>query len=288
MPKHSRGKKSQRNLRQSYSISGKQVVGLTVTNGNTASLSALSPLTFSGSVPFRLATAFKYFRFKRVSLHIPPIVRFETTVPTTSLAGLWCMAYVPEANGLTTSTTYVNACSIPDNIIGTAQIVNSNVSNNSTLSTGWPGTLMVAGDTESKRFTIRSGALNEGVLRKYECKSDSQGTIILAVSDPAGGNTVVTQIVMSYTIEFSEPFVDDLLGSALPPLTDGKSSDAEYDATRSLDAYDVKEDCEWIRHPSRAESTAPPHTPRPPGVDTRSNMGTRSVSSQAPSSLKRL
>jgi hypothetical protein len=205
-------------------MSSKLLLGFTVANGNPSTGLHLSPTVVSTSSIARMAIAFKYYRFKQIRLEFQPVVRYETTVPSTSASSFWASGYVPESTTSSfTATNFQYTSGLPDSVTGMSQIVNSNVSNNSTLSTGWPGTMMAAGDTEPRILRIRPSALNEGVLRKYACATDYQGQFFFSLADAAGANTVTAYAHMHFTIEFFEPVADDVFGSALLPVANPAS-----------------------------------------------------------------
>jgi len=177
---------------------------------------AVQPQSFS--VLSKFAQGFKFYRFTRLMLEILPVVRFETTVPTTSDAGQWAAAYLPEELVATpTSLSPGNLRTLPDCVNGMCQVVNSNVSNDSSLSGGWPGTLMIAGDTRSRHLRVSPRTLSEGLSKTYYCQGTTgpgvtQGFFAFALGDSAGGNTVKPAMLIHWTVRFEEPEDSSTLG----------------------------------------------------------------------------
>jgi len=173
--------------------------GFTVANGNTSVVQGLTPQAIACLVD--VCKAFKYYRFRELSLSIDPVVRFETTVPSTSACGNWAVAYVPDLITATSTTlTLGQVKSIKDSKGGMAQVVNVTVA---------PGSLLSAGDTVQRVLRIRRKVLREGAQLAYFCQGTpgagvTQGEFIFAVGDAAGANTVFASGLIQGTIDFWE------------------------------------------------------------------------------------
>jgi len=205
----------------SFSYSASAIIDIGVPNGDTSQGIGLTPATLSAPL-IALAKAFKYYRFKKLTFSLDPVVRFETTVPTTGSAGKWALAYVPE--GVTASFTGVTPTQLltcKDCVSGMAQVVNSNITDNSSLATGYPGYLLIAGDTTQRVLKVRRRTLNMGSQRYYFCQGTPglttiQGDVLFALQDSAGGNTVVLKGLVHFTIDFVEPEDSINIGAKVP------------------------------------------------------------------------
>jgi len=127
-------------------------------------------------------------------------------------------------NSLTTATVGT----LDHSVAGMAQIVNSNVSNNSTLSSGWPGTLMVAGDTVSRNLSVPTGRIPHQ-FPMYRTNNTSttqdpattQGNFLFAVGDSAGTNGVKFAIQWVTTVRFFNPVDATTITLPRPPPRSG-------------------------------------------------------------------
>jgi len=225
------------------SYSGKTNFSATIANTtNSVGVSINAQLGVIGNV----SKGFKFYRFRKLDLAIDPVVRFESSVPDTGVAGSWALAYVPELTTATLTTlTPTTLKTLDDNVAGQAQVVNSNITNNSALSAGYPGVLLIAGDTVQRHLRVKPKSLREGIFPMYLCAGTpgvevTQGQLIFAVEDSAGVNTVVFRSVLSYTVDFWECEDNTVLGLVprtlfLRPLTDDAAA---------LSVVDDKEDSE--------------------------------------------
>jgi len=153
------------------------------------------------------------------------VVRFETTTPSTSTAGQWTAAYLPEGTTASgTTLTPGNLRTLQDSVSGMAQVVNSNITNNSTLESGYPGVLLIPGDTNPRVLKVSKASLAMGLSPMYFCQGTSgagvtQGVLSFALGDTAGGNTVVFTCVLRWKITFFEAIDSATLGKPeLPPV----------------------------------------------------------------------
>jgi len=215
--KRASGTPSAGKLGEKYRIAGKAPIGFTVANGNNSVGVQLKPANLS-TLLTNLGKAFRFYRFRRLKFVFDPVIRYETTTPADGSSASWAFAYIPEGTSASlTTTTPPVLREIPDVVSGMAQVVNSNVSNNSSLSSGYPGVLLCAGDTCERSLTVRTSALADGTQRKYFTQgtdgiTTDQGILLFSVADSAGANTVKLFGVAHYEIEFSEPLDSATLG----------------------------------------------------------------------------
>jgi hypothetical protein len=126
------------------------------------------------------------------------------------------------------SLTTANVGTLDHFVSGMAQIVNSNVSNNSTLSSGWPGTLMVAGDTVSRRLSVPTGRIphqypmyRTNDIGTTQDPATVQGNFLFAVGDSAGTNGVKFEIQWVTTVRFFNPVDSTSITLPRPPPRSG-------------------------------------------------------------------
>lgn len=216
--------------RPDTTISGQYVLSDTIANGNTSRVLTIDTQAFA---PLQnVSKAFKYYRFRKLTFVVPPIVRFETTLPLTSDAGDFGLGYTPDLVSVTTtSITVPQVCSLRDSIRGQMAIVNSNITNNSTLSAGYPGVLLAPGGG-ARVLRVRSSTLRDGSDQLYLCAGTpgsfvSQGELIFAVNDAAGANTVKADILVKFTVDFYDWMDSSVLGLFGPKVVEQKDDDSE-------------------------------------------------------------
>jgi len=144
MPRKGKGRRGGKAAANSFVWRGRLPYSSIITNGHTSALVQVS----AGNLLPGLAQVFKFYKVERLRLNCDPVVRFETTVPSTSAAGRFAVAYYPDSLSGTTGLTIGDVVTIPDCVTGTAQVVNSNITNNSTL--------LQAGQELSWSLAIRS------------------------------------------------------------------------------------------------------------------------------------
>jgi len=190
---------------------------MTVANGNTSVGLLVKPANLSTACA-NLSKAFRFYRILKLSVNFDPIVRFETTVPTNAGAGAWTAAYIPEGTSASlTATGYSTLREVPDSVGGMAQVVNSNITDNSSLAAGYPGFLLIPGDTTQRRLRVKPKSLRVGSQRMYFTQgtdgiTTDQGILLFAVADSAGGNTVIATATIFYSVLFMEPLDSVNLG----------------------------------------------------------------------------
>jgi hypothetical protein len=172
-------------------------MGILVANGNSSATASLTPLAFTRLLS--IAKGYEFYRFTRVSVRIPPITRFETSIPQTSTANLYAFGYLPEQpSGSSTSLTPASVAALQASFTGSTTIANS------TLNTLW-----VSGETAERVLRVPKAVLLSNPLQRYRVATISedpatvQGTFCLSLGDTAGSNTVIMYATLDYTVEFS-------------------------------------------------------------------------------------
>jgi len=154
-----------------------------------------------------LQKAYEFYRFTRLTLDLIPAVRFETTLPSTSASGLGVVAYYPEITTATTTSLSVTAVAqLSASRLLALQIVNANTISSTVNSSQW-----VEGETKRVSLRVPRSVLlatptrwfRTGLATTAEDLEIDQGTLIFAVQDAAGANTVVQYAHLSYTCEFN-------------------------------------------------------------------------------------
>lgn len=201
-------------------MSGQGGYDVVVLNGNTSVVSSITANSFpqAGNV----YKGFEFYKYTKLNFTISPPVRFETTVPASTLSAQWALGYMPEGTNATPTTITTNDVrSLPDSIGGMCQVVNVNTADESATNTG---KLLVAGDTKERVLRVRKSALNCSLAKMFRTQSATtgdpavlQGNVIVAVGDAAGTNTVKFFIRVTYTIRFFEPLFATDLSVPRPP-----------------------------------------------------------------------
>lgn len=216
--------------RRVFTLSGKSPFNFQVGNTNTSSAATLSASNVL--VPNNLRNAFEFYRFRRVSLSLAPVSRFETSWPASSNAACWSLGYLPEITLSTlTSISQADVASLADSITGSASVVNVNSADESGTNTG---KLLLPGDTVRRSLRVSPRTLNLGLAKMWRCNpsgttddpSTIQGTFIFAVTDAAGANLVRAQGELSWTVDLFEPLnaAGITLAKRLSTVTDEEKS----------------------------------------------------------------
>jgi len=190
-------------------FTGKSPFNFQVGNGNTSTVSVLSASNVL--VTNNLRDAFEFYRFRRVSLSLAPVSRFETTWPANSNSSAWSLGYLPEITLATsTSISQADVASLADAIVGSASVVNVASADESGTNTG---KLLLPGDTARRTLRVMPKTLNMSLAKMFRCNptgttddpATTQGTFIFAVADAAGANLVRAEGILSWTVELFEP-----------------------------------------------------------------------------------
>lgn len=197
---------------------GRDRLVLTITNGNTAAGVLLAP-NLTAKVD-SVAMAYEWYRFTKLDITVPPTVRFETTYPSTDNAHSAALAYYPETTAsFGASLTCAGLLSLPDSIPLALSVVNTN-----TNAFAQSGVNCITGHTMDRKLRVKKKSLLETPTRWFRVFTSTedafitQGTILVAVDDSAGGNTVKFNLVVDYVVEFRGTVNTALiaLGKSLP------------------------------------------------------------------------
>jgi len=205
-------------------VSGKSAIGLVILNGNTSGTVAISANAIQ-----RLANVqkgFEFYRFTKFNVLVPPFTRYETSIPFTSLAGQWGLAYYPEISTASmTSATVGGVCACTASLLGQCSIG---------FEAGGVPTVGIPGDTNCRTLRVPRSILLQTPTKWFRTNNTVttedtdiyQGSLVMAFNDSAGANTVSFYVHVDYTCEFSGPQDSTLLTlteSVMDSTTDAKS-----------------------------------------------------------------
>jgi hypothetical protein len=219
--KMARRRQSARGSSRSFLYSGKDQLDLVVANGNSSVAGAYSANGSFNTAVTNISKAFEYYRIERLRFTVMPVIRYESGFPTQSGSSIWAFGWLPETTNSTTTTITPGAVNtLSDSLTGMASIVNTQSADESGTNSGKS---LVTGETVPRHLNVSRKTLRLGLAKMYRTQSGVtgdpatiQGTVILALGDTAGANTVKVNIFVDFTIRFFEP-VDTTTISRGPP-----------------------------------------------------------------------
>jgi hypothetical protein len=185
-------------------MKGKEGLSLTITNTNQSVAFSVTASSLASSRLLAISGAYEYYRFKKLKFVVPPQTRWETALSSgfNDTAQSAALAFLPEVpvgavSGLGPSTILELEASKPFQYnLGIEGAASSFV-------------MSVPGNTNNWELQVPRDVLQSVPGKWYRVNAITedllavQGTLLVAVTDAAGSNTVVFKCQMCYEIEFS-------------------------------------------------------------------------------------
>jgi len=168
-------------------------------------------------------------------IHVPPLVRFETTQPKITACSTWGLGYYPE-NSTAVSTTVIvdDVIALQASILGSMSVVNTNAADATN------GLLLAPGLTGMRKLTVPKKVLcstptkmfRTNLTASFEDLEIDQGQLFFSISDSAGANTVTLYAQIEYEVCFFGQVDSTSITSSLNPR-----AGATVTASDSKDAH---------------------------------------------------